>query len=764
MPGPDHTVKRPLRFRAVLGVALLSLACFTAGWGEDGRERKTVPAPGLGAPEPVAASCAGADLSGLQTAIYVSPQGNDSATCGASPSTACQTLQQGINNCSATGCGVLVRHGLYPTSATIQLRDAVSVYGSCVFDGETDRKYRTVVQAVAGWSFAGSTGVSGNGSDFTSNQTAPEGVQVAFIQGGSASVISQSIFVSQAGQVQVMLRAAQRGNCCGQGGSAQDFEVLIDTTSLGVFRPSGTSYEDVIAAVSGVTAGAHTLKLVGRDSAGGDNTVFIDNVRVQVGSISLDVSNFGFEQPPVGDGAFQYNPTTLVTGWSFAGSTGVSGNGSDFTSNQTAPEGVQVAFIQGGSASVISQSIFVSQAGQVQVMLRAAQRGNCCGQGGSAQDFEVLIDTTSLGVFRPSGTSYEDVIAAVSGVTAGAHTLKLVGRDSAGGDNTVFIDNVRVQVGSISLDVSNFGFEQPAVGDGAFQYNPPTWVSGIPVISGSAINTATTVYGLVVIGQDETTNSTASIAMTVSNSTGLTLSHTVLASGKGGDGAPGQSASAPGGVGGSASQDSGGAVCGGSTGDPGSGGNGGTAETPYNCEAGTCCLLGDPQSGFSNGSVSGGGRGGQGSNGVLCYDRPSDSPNPGGPAGSGGAGQCGGQALASPLVTGGFAKTAWIPSKGGDGRRAQRARVAVAAVRVAPAATPLNSTLAGGVAVVVAAAAAAGTGMAGSRAAHPFPLCCSTRRSHWISSASFRAREDAAAMVEMARRVAPAGPGLLARQ
>ena len=110
-------------------------------------------------------------------------------------------------------------------------------------------------------------------------------MQVAFIQGGSASVISQSIFVSQAGQVQVMLQAAQRGNCCGQGGSAQDFEVLIDNTSLGVFRPSGTSYEDVIAAVSGVTAGAHTLKLVGRDSAGGDNTVFIDNVRVQVGSI-----------------------------------------------------------------------------------------------------------------------------------------------------------------------------------------------------------------------------------------------------------------------------------------------------------------------------------------------------------------------------------------------------------------------------------------------------------------------------------------------
>ena len=47
-----------------------------------------------------------------------------------------------------------------------------------------------------------------------------------------------------------MLQAAQRGNCCGQGGSAQDFEVLIDNTSLGVFRPSGTSYEEVTTAAA----------------------------------------------------------------------------------------------------------------------------------------------------------------------------------------------------------------------------------------------------------------------------------------------------------------------------------------------------------------------------------------------------------------------------------------------------------------------------------------------------------------------------------
>ncbi|HKA54359.1 MAG TPA: hypothetical protein VKJ47_11925, partial [Candidatus Binatia bacterium] len=74
-------------------------------------------------------TCGVADLSGLRRQIYVSPQGNDITGCGATAAGACKTIQQGIENCSGSGCGVLVRYGLYPLSTPIALADGVSVYG-----------------------------------------------------------------------------------------------------------------------------------------------------------------------------------------------------------------------------------------------------------------------------------------------------------------------------------------------------------------------------------------------------------------------------------------------------------------------------------------------------------------------------------------------------------------------------------------------------------------------------------------------------------
>lgn len=57
------------------------------------------------------------------------------------------------------GCGVLVRHGLYRTQATITLKDGVSVYGGCLFDDETDHRYRTMIDASP---TAGAPAISGH--------------------------------------------------------------------------------------------------------------------------------------------------------------------------------------------------------------------------------------------------------------------------------------------------------------------------------------------------------------------------------------------------------------------------------------------------------------------------------------------------------------------------------------------------------------------------------------------------------------------------
>ena len=100
------------------------------------------------------------------------------------------------------------------------------------------------------------------------------------MQGGSTSVISQPVSGFQAGtSYSVSFKAAQRGNA-GQPG--QDFDLYLDATLLGTFRPADTSYAQLSTAAFTTTAGAHTLKFVGRNTSGGDNTAFIDDVRLSV--------------------------------------------------------------------------------------------------------------------------------------------------------------------------------------------------------------------------------------------------------------------------------------------------------------------------------------------------------------------------------------------------------------------------------------------------------------------------------------------------
>ena len=94
-------------------------------------------------------------------------------------------------------------------------------------------------------------------------------------------------------------------------------------------------------------------------------------------SVSITVAGSGFETPALGSGAnaYQYHPTG--SSWTFGpnsgfdsnnnivGGSGITGNNSGFTSsNPAAPEGAQVAFLQGGSANYISQSLSGFQAGR----------------------------------------------------------------------------------------------------------------------------------------------------------------------------------------------------------------------------------------------------------------------------------------------------------------------------------------------------------------------------------------------------------------
>src|SRR5262249_19428381 len=99
----------------------------------------------------------------------------------------------------------------------------------------------------------------------------------------------------------------------------------------------------------------------------------------------------GFETPVQTGGAwaYTYNPTGSPS--PFHWMSGVTANATNFTGlNPSAPQGQQVAFLQGGS-SVLSQNVLFFSTGTYVVSFQAAQRYN------NKQTFRVLVDGNVVG-------------------------------------------------------------------------------------------------------------------------------------------------------------------------------------------------------------------------------------------------------------------------------------------------------------------------------------------------------------------------------
>lgn len=151
------------------------------------------------------------------------------------------------------------------------------------------------------------------------------------------------------------------------------------------------------------------------------------------------VANYRFESPATA--TFVGNPTGA--GWAFSGS-GVAANGSAFTSgNANAPDGTQVAYLQGtGSISQILSGL--TPGATYEVTFAASQRQNKTG-GQPGQTFDARIDGVVTGSFEPSQASagYADVSFRFT-ATSSQHTLAFAGTNLNGGDNTAFIDHIRL--------------------------------------------------------------------------------------------------------------------------------------------------------------------------------------------------------------------------------------------------------------------------------------------------------------------------------
>lgn len=286
------------------------------------------------------------------------------------------------------------------------------------------------------WTFSGTngngSGIVANGSGF-SNPSAPEGTQAAFVQ--SNGVISQVFAGFVPGMTYTIIySAAQRGGASQHGG--ESWNVMIDNTVIQSNSPGSTSYTDYSTTFV-ATAALHTLSFVGTDLAGGDNTVFLDNVQITIAPPA--VSNFSFEVPSISN--YQYNPAGGT--WTFTGSSpngsGLVANGGGF-SNPNAPLGVQAAFVQ--ELGTVSQTISGFTPGVAYTLTySAAQRSTTSQNGG--ESWKVLIDTKVIQTNGPGGTSFADYSATFV-ATAVSHKLTFAGTDLAGGDNTVFLDDVSI--------------------------------------------------------------------------------------------------------------------------------------------------------------------------------------------------------------------------------------------------------------------------------------------------------------------------------
>lgn len=371
------------------------------------------------------------------------------------------------------------------------------------------------------WTFGGQAGVTANGSLFTSgNANAPEGLQAAFLQ-GTGSIARTVSGLTPGASYEVIFSAAQRATGASWNPNGQTWRLTLDGNTVADFTPgqSATAWSGYGATIT-ATAGSHTLAFVGTNLRTGDNTVFLDDVRLVRSASSGLSSEGGFETPATG--TFLYSPAGSA--WTFSPESGGSGsgvarNGSLFTeSNPPAPEGVQVAFVQ--RTGSVSRDVGGLVPGMTYHLLFSAAQRAVYVNGG--QTWQVAVDDNTIASYMPgeSPTAYSGYRATFT-ASGTSHGLAFVGTNANGGDNTVFIDDVRLVPAGLPAPTGLTATAGPLSAtlqwtalDGAAGYVVKRSVAGDPspvvVWTGSALSftdtdlTAGTTYTYIVAAFDET--------------------------------------------------------------------------------------------------------------------------------------------------------------------------------------------------------------------------------------------------------------------
>ena len=259
---------------------------------------------------------------------------------------------------------------------------------------------------------------------------------------------------------------------------ATSYNVKRSTTHLGpyatVASPTDTSYSD-----GGLTNGVTYYYVVSAVNTNGESAN-----STEASAVAQAVAGFGFETPSIGSGNYSYNPSGGF--WTYSTQNGNSGsgivaNGSGF-SNPNAPEGTQAAFVQSYGSIARTLSGF-TPGNSYTITYSAAQRSGASQNGG--ESWNVVIDGNVIKNNNPGATSYTTYTATFMAAAA-THTVSFVGTDLAGGDNTVFIDNVRFTPG-LQPVAAAVALTSPA-NNAAFAATAPVNLTATVTSNGNLIN------------------------------------------------------------------------------------------------------------------------------------------------------------------------------------------------------------------------------------------------------------------------------------
>lgn len=215
---------------------------------------------------------------------------------------------------------------------------------------------------------------------------------------------------------------ADRGICEFEGGASVAFG------SEGLFR-FGTFTDGVECTAA---------SFGGDPNPGGDNRCFA-NPEIPDEEPIVTIFNAGFESPATGGTA----NGPMVNGWTFSARAGIQHNDSVFNPAFPAPEGERTAYLKtdSGLNSRIDQTV-IFPAGTYAITFHAANRADF----GGLQEFDVFVDDQLIGHAAPDDSGeYEFHQTDSFTVATGQHTISFVATTFEG-DNTGFVDDVKVIV------------------------------------------------------------------------------------------------------------------------------------------------------------------------------------------------------------------------------------------------------------------------------------------------------------------------------